>query len=76
VVLAVGSATGAELYNKMFLKKVFYINEDTTTDNFGLNVLTFFILYSNFIPISLTVTLEGVRFLQALYINNVSTAHY
>ncbi|XP_030237938.1 probable phospholipid-transporting ATPase IA isoform X6 [Drosophila navojoa] len=35
----------------------------------GYNLLTFFILYNNLIPISLQVTLELVRFLQAIFIN-------
>lgn len=33
------------------------------------NLLTFVILYNNLIPISLQVTLEMVRFLQAIFIN-------
>lgn len=37
--------------------------------NFGYNLLTFIILYNNLIPISLQVTLELVRFLQAIFIN-------
>lgn len=37
--------------------------------NFGYNLLTFIILYNNLIPISLQVTLELVRFVQAMFIN-------
>jgi len=37
--------------------------------NFWYNLLTFIILYNNLIPISLLVTLEVVRFTQALFIN-------
>lgn len=37
--------------------------------NFAYNLLTFVILYNNLIPISLQVTLELVRFLQAIFIN-------
>lgn len=37
--------------------------------NFGYTFLTFFILYNNLIPISLQVTLELVKFLQAYFIN-------
>lgn len=40
--------------------------------DFFWDILTFFILYNNLIPISLQVTLELVRFFQAVYINNVS----
>ncbi|XP_037944939.1 probable phospholipid-transporting ATPase IA isoform X2 [Teleopsis dalmanni] len=43
---------------------------DFKSKNFGYNLLTFFILYNNLIPISLQVTLELVRFLQATFINN------
>uniref|UniRef100_A0A4W5Q5A9 Phospholipid-transporting ATPase n=1 Tax=Hucho hucho TaxID=62062 RepID=A0A4W5Q5A9_9TELE len=37
--------------------------------NFWYNLLTFIILYNNLIPISLLVTLEVVKFTQALFIN-------
>ncbi|XP_032597042.1 probable phospholipid-transporting ATPase IA isoform X3 [Drosophila grimshawi] len=42
---------------------------DFKSMSLGYNLLTFFILYNNLIPISLQVTLELVRFLQALFIN-------
>ncbi|KAH8299708.1 hypothetical protein KR044_004998, partial [Drosophila immigrans] len=42
---------------------------DFKSMNLGYNLLTFFILYNNLIPISLQVTLELVRFLQAIFIN-------
>ena len=37
--------------------------------DFGYNLLTFMILFNNLIPISLQVTLEVVRFVQATFIN-------
>ncbi|XP_030252560.1 probable phospholipid-transporting ATPase IA isoform X2 [Sparus aurata] len=37
--------------------------------NFGLNFLTFIILFNNLIPISLLVTLEVIKFIQAFFIN-------
>lgn len=37
--------------------------------NFMYNLLTFLILFNNLIPISLQVTLEVVRFIQAIFIN-------
>ncbi|XP_043476989.1 probable phospholipid-transporting ATPase IA [Leptopilina heterotoma] len=37
--------------------------------NFAINLLTFIILFNNLIPISLQVTLEVVRFIQATFIN-------
>jgi len=39
------------------------------TKNFAFNLLTFIILFNNLIPISLQVTLEVVRFIQATFIN-------
>ncbi|XP_043668540.1 probable phospholipid-transporting ATPase IA isoform X2 [Vespula pensylvanica] len=44
------------------------LNEEMTK-NFVFNLLTFIILYNNLIPISLQVTLEVVRFVQATFIN-------
>jgi hypothetical protein len=40
--------------------------------NFFYNLLTFVILYNNLVPISLQVTLEIVKFVQAIFINWVS----
>ncbi|XP_055894681.1 probable phospholipid-transporting ATPase IA isoform X6 [Biomphalaria glabrata] len=42
---------------------------DLVRTNFGYNLLTFIILYNNLIPISLQVTLEMVKFVQAIFIN-------
>lgn len=42
--------------------------------NFGLNFLTFIILFNNLIPISLLVTLEVIKFTQAFFINWVSSS--
>nr|CAG4647660.1 EOG090X00X3 [Moina brachiata] len=44
--------------------------EDLPTANFGYNLLTFIILFNNLIPISLQVTIEVVRYIQATFINN------
>lgn len=46
---------------------------DSPPSNFGYNFLTFIILYNNLIPISLQVTLEVVKFIQAIFINWVSS---
>ncbi|KAL8207468.1 UNVERIFIED_CONTAM: putative phospholipid-transporting ATPase IA [Gekko kuhli] len=45
-------------------------------NNFGLNFLTFIILFNNLIPISLLVTLEVVKFIQAYFINWDVDMHY
>uniref|UniRef100_A0A8C2JID9 Phospholipid-transporting ATPase n=1 Tax=Cyprinus carpio TaxID=7962 RepID=A0A8C2JID9_CYPCA len=42
---------------------------DLNSANFGLNFLTFIILFNNLIPISLLVTLEVIKFVQAFFIN-------
>jgi len=42
---------------------------------FGYNLLTFIILYNNLIPISLPVTLEIVKYVQAVFIGWVSDEH-
>lgn len=49
-----------------------FLSVDASSDNFGYNLLTFIILYNNLIPISLLVTLEVVKYTQALFINWVS----
>ncbi|KHN72946.1 putative phospholipid-transporting ATPase IA [Toxocara canis] len=70
VTLAVVSAIGAHFYEETRLKDAYYLEFfGSKQSNFFWNVLTFFILYNNLIPISLQVTLELVRFFQASYIN-------
>lgn len=54
------------------IQLLWFLSTDTTSDNFGYNLLTFIILYNNLIPISLLVTLEVVKYTQALFINWVS----
>jgi phospholipid-transporting ATPase len=43
---------------------------------FGLNILTFMILFNSFIPISLMVTMEIVKYIQAHMINNDLDIYY
>lgn len=54
------------------LQMLWFSSTETSSDNFGYNLLTFIILYNNLIPISLLVTLEVVKYTQALFINWVS----
>lgn len=49
--------------------KLFTLVAEEMTKNFAFNLLTFIILFNNLIPISLQVTLEVVRFVQATFIN-------
>ncbi|ETN84642.1 phospholipid-translocating P-type ATPase, flippase [Necator americanus] len=69
--LAIVSAVGAEFWRKANLPAMWYLSflESDARASFLWQVLTFFILYNNLIPISLQVTLEIVRFFQASYIN-------
>ncbi|KJH47798.1 phospholipid-translocating P-type ATPase, flippase [Dictyocaulus viviparus] len=71
IALAIVSATGAEFWRNFNLADAWYLSFLQVDKRSSLlwNVLTFFILYNNLIPISLQVTLEIVRFFQAGYIN-------
>lgn len=59
-----------QLFTKVVTKlnNRLFISEEMTK-NFAFNLLTFMILFNNLIPISLQVTLEVVRFVQATFIN-------
>ncbi|CAB11550.4 Phospholipid-transporting ATPase tat-1 [Caenorhabditis elegans] len=72
VALALISATGSEIWRGNNIPQAWYLSflEHDPKGSFLWGVLTFFILYNNLIPISLQVTLEVVRFFQAIYINN------
>ncbi|XP_069948303.1 probable phospholipid-transporting ATPase IA isoform X8 [Cherax quadricarinatus] len=50
--------------------------DDLSVFNFGINFITFIILFNNLIPISLQVSLEVVRFIQAGFINNDVNMYY
>ncbi|XP_061095635.1 phospholipid-transporting ATPase IB isoform X1 [Conger conger] len=71
LVMALVSSVGAAIWNIQHPEETcWYLSRtgDIST-NFWYNLLTFIILYNNLIPISLLVTLEVVRFTQALFIN-------
>ncbi|NXI51384.1 AT8A2 ATPase, partial [Chloroceryle aenea] len=70
LVMAIVSSVGALLWNRTHGEVVWYLGSHKMRSvNFGYNLLTFIILYNNLIPISLLVTLEVVKFTQALFIN-------
>uniref|UniRef100_A0A8C3QGG6 Phospholipid-transporting ATPase n=1 Tax=Cyanoderma ruficeps TaxID=181631 RepID=A0A8C3QGG6_9PASS len=70
LVMALVSSVGALLWNRTHGEVVWYLGSNKMLSvNFGYNLLTFIILYNNLIPISLLVTLEVVKFTQALFIN-------
>ncbi|XP_024859574.2 phospholipid-transporting ATPase IB isoform X2 [Kryptolebias marmoratus] len=71
LVMALVSSVGAAIWNREHTDEAcWYLSRagDIST-NFAYNLLTFIILYNNLIPISLLVTLEVVKFTQALFIN-------
>ncbi|XP_028136313.2 probable phospholipid-transporting ATPase IA isoform X2 [Diabrotica virgifera virgifera] len=57
------------LWTKSHADSDWYIGLEDHSYNFFYNLLTFLILFNNLIPISLQVTLEVVRFVQAIFIN-------
>lgn len=71
IVLALVSSVASELWTSKHATTDWYLGLDdlSSNSNFGFNFLTFIILYNNLIPISLQVTLEMVRFIQASFIN-------
>ncbi|CAG7832941.1 unnamed protein product [Allacma fusca] len=58
--------------------KMWYFPQDTSDKSYGfpLTMCTFIILFNNLIPISLTVTLEIVRFIQAKFIDKDLEMYY
>lgn len=81
--LAMISSVGSRFYNTHFIHDAWYLDPKrgqsqqsdspkwTVVFNFVWDFITFFLLYNNLVPISLTVTLEIIRFHQAVYINQV-----
>uniref|UniRef100_A0A8D0TWN9 Phospholipid-transporting ATPase n=1 Tax=Sus scrofa TaxID=9823 RepID=A0A8D0TWN9_PIG len=74
--MALVSSVGALYWNGSQGGKNWYIKKMGDSDNFGYNLLTFIILYNNLIPISLLVTLEVVKYTQALFINWDTDMYY
>ncbi|XP_027445395.1 phospholipid-transporting ATPase IB-like isoform X4 [Zalophus californianus] len=64
------SCLGAILWNDWYRKGIWYIRtKDYSSHSLGFDLLVFIILYHNLIPISLLVTLEIVKCVQAMFIN-------
>ncbi|KAG5863820.1 hypothetical protein JTB14_001064 [Gonioctena quinquepunctata] len=68
------------IFNVLWINKHamtdWYIGLEDASHNFVFNLLTFVILFNNLIPISLQVTLEVVRFVQAIFINMDSEMYH
>ncbi|CAC5421630.1 DRS2 [Mytilus coruscus] len=70
IALAMISTIANQIWTNWHLHKDWYMfYHALPPSNFGYNFLTFIILYNNLIPISLQVTLEVVKFIQAIFIN-------
>ncbi|KAI8508816.1 Phospholipid-transporting ATPase IA [Branchiostoma belcheri] len=70
IALSLVSAVASEIWTNRRGAKDWYIGYNLMgPNNFGYTFLTFIILYNNLIPISLQVTLELVKFIQAIFIN-------
>ncbi|GAB0188387.1 phospholipid-transporting ATPase IA [Grus japonensis] len=68
---------GTAIWNRRHTGRDWYLDLNYGgASNFGLNFLTFIILFNNLIPISLLVTLEVVKFIQAYFINWDIDMHY
>ncbi|XP_077014989.1 phospholipid-transporting ATPase IB-like isoform X3 [Tamandua tetradactyla] len=77
LVMSFLSCVGALFWNQRNRADIWYLgNKDVSPHNFGFELLVFIILYHNLIPISLLVTLEIVKYIQALFINWDEDMHY
>merc|ERR1719510_715018 len=73
VILALVSALASFMLRNEISAHSYLPNNDT---NFFLQFVTFVILYNNLIPISLLVSLEGVKFVQAYFVNWDKNMYY
>ncbi|XP_044154614.1 phospholipid-transporting ATPase IA isoform X1 [Bufo gargarizans] len=77
ITISLVCSIGSSIWNSRHEEKDWYLNLNYGgANNFGLNFLTFIILFNNLIPISLLVTLEVVKFIQAYFINWDVDMHY
>ncbi|KAF9183871.1 hypothetical protein BGZ51_003705 [Haplosporangium sp. Z 767] len=77
LVMSLVSAAGNMIITNKNVAQLSYIEAATSSlSEFGLNILTFLILYNNLIPISLMVTMEVVKFWQAQLINSDLDMYY
>ncbi|XP_053314387.1 phospholipid-transporting ATPase IA isoform X2 [Spea bombifrons] len=77
ITISLVCSIGSSIWNSRHSQKDWYLNLNYAgASNFGLNFLTFIILFNNLIPISLLVTLEVVKFIQAYFINWDIDMHY
>ncbi|KAI4463660.1 putative phospholipid-transporting atpase [Holotrichia oblita] len=67
---------GNIFWTRNHLDSDWYIGLNNISHNVAYNLLTFIILFNNLVPISLQVTLEVVRFIQAIFINMDKEMYY
>ncbi|XP_078481609.1 phospholipid-transporting ATPase IA isoform X3 [Ciona intestinalis] len=70
IVISLASAIGSEVWKKETTQRWYLNDTGTGPKGFFMELLTFIILYNNLVPISLLVTLEVVKFIQAIFINS------
>jgi len=71
IIASLASTIGSILWEQANAKKHdWYIGRGYGNSSFFFIFLTFVIVYNNLVPISLIVTLEVVKFIQAIFINN------
>uniref|UniRef100_A0A8B9D4Z5 Phospholipid-transporting ATPase n=1 Tax=Anser cygnoides TaxID=8845 RepID=A0A8B9D4Z5_ANSCY len=77
IAMSLVCSIGSAIWNRRHTERDWYLDLNYGgASNFGLNFLTFIILFNNLIPISLLVTLEVVKFIQAYFINWDIDMHY
>ncbi|KAI9302549.1 hypothetical protein BJ944DRAFT_167058 [Cunninghamella echinulata] len=62
--------------NEDYFEQYLQITSAQRLQEFGLNILTFMILFNSFIPISLMVTMEIVKYIQSTMIDNDLDIYY
>lgn len=78
IILSLASSIGL-IINQHFHQKdlgYLYLQKEKKVKTFFSNILTFCVLYSNLVPISLFVTIELVKYAQAQLINNDLDMYY
>ncbi|KTW27924.1 uncharacterized protein T551_02891 [Pneumocystis jirovecii RU7] len=78
IVLSLASSIGLIIKQHLHEKNLgyLYLEKKNKVKTFFLNILTFCVLYSNLVPISLFVTIELVKYAQAQLINNDLDMYY
>ncbi|OLL23966.1 putative phospholipid-transporting ATPase [Neolecta irregularis DAH-3] len=78
ITLSLASSVGSLIRDSVYQNQLAYLalNRSNRITEFFLNILTFWILYSNLVPISLFVTVEVVKYYQAFLINGDLDMYY